>query len=408
MLAIAASGYGQGWAVPAKTPDTPVSCSNCPYQSASTMTVGYKAPIATFTGRFLDSSNTGEWFIPIRVLRAYDLTVMPGLNRIYFRVGNGTVGTYSLDTFFTRLEAGEGLIFPFNDANALAQRSNKPEVLLKWDEFFNPEKAAAWKTFNMDGSERLMGFDVDDQGYVYIASTIFGWGIVKDGMTAGGAQMQNIFQNTADEGGNTPNRIIALKGNGRYYALMSSGSNSAMFDVTDRTGHAKGVKVNTTIPKILAWAKTAGSDRAAIIDRQSRKLTIATADGFASGSPLYVSEPGYSTVTSDGTNFYALKGNDIVVLVPSGSTYTVAGTYAVDPSLAQIFKIHYGDGFLVISGSDAGNAWDLRLYKVSNLALTQVVLPATNPAPSNYPSYFRNYYGTAPVGYAAPGLHQHG
>ena len=406
MLAIAASGYGQGWAVPAKTPDTPVSCSNCPYQFPSTMTVGYKAPISSFTGRFLDSSNTTEWFLPVRSLRASDVTVMPSLNRIYFRLGNGTVGSYSLGSFFSRLEAGEPIIFPFNDANALAQRANKPELLLKWDEFFNPEKTTAWKTFNVDGSERLMGFDVDDQGYVYIASTIFGWGIVKDGMTAGGSQMKSIFQNTVAEGGNGPNRIIALKGSGRYYALLSSGSTSAMFDVTDRapwtSGKQKGIKLNVTIPKILSWAKTAGADRAAIIDRQSRKLTIATADGFASGSPLYVSGPGYSAVTSDGTNFYALKGNNIDVLVHSGSTYAVQGSYPIDSTLSQIYQIHYGDGFLVIAGSDAGGGWDLRLYKVSNLALTQVVLPA-NPAVQNYPSYFRNYYGTAPGGYAAPG-----
>ncbi|MGZ8810872.1 MAG: hypothetical protein ACXW29_07010, partial [Thermoanaerobaculia bacterium] len=370
------------------------------------MTVGYKAPISSFTGRFLDSSNTSEWFLPVRSLRASDVTVMPGLNRIYFRLGNGTVGSYSLGSFFSRLEAGEPIIFPFpGDVGALSQRANKPELLLKWDEFFNPEKTGSWKTFNIDGSERLMGFDVDDQGYVYIATTIFGWGIVKDGMTAGGSQMQSIFQNTVDEGGNAPNKIIALKGSGRYYALLSSGGKSAMFDVTDRapwtTGKQKGIKLNVTVPKILSWAKTSDAGRAAIIDSQTYKLTIATADGFASGSPLYTST-GYSMITGDGTNFYALKGREIDVLAPSGSTYVVAGSYPIDSTLSQINRIHYGDGFIVIAGMDAGSGWDLRLYKVSNLALTQIVIPGT-PAVQGYPSYFRNYYGNAPAGYAAPG-----
>jgi len=403
MLAIAASGYGQGWAVPAKTPDTPVSCSNCPSQSASTMTVGYKAPISTFTGRFLDSSNTSEWFLPVRSLRASDVTVMPGLNRIYFRLGNGTVGSYSLGSFFSRLEAGEPIVFPFNDPTAIAFRGGKPELLLKWDEFFNPEKTGAWKTNNIDGSERLMGFDVDDQGYVYIAATIYGWGIVKDGLTAGGSQMQNIFQNTTAEGSNAPSRIIALKGSSRYYALLN-GRTPTMFDVTDRapwtTGKQKGIKLNVTVPQILSWAKTAGADRAAIIDPLG--LTIATADGLASGSPPLYTGSGYSMVTSDGTNFYALRGREIVVLVPSGSTYAAAGSYPIDSTLSQIKRIHYGDGFIVIAGSDAGGAWDLRLYKVSNLALTQIAI-AANPAVQGYPSYFRNYYGSAPAGYAAPG-----
>ncbi|HEY3054190.1 MAG TPA: hypothetical protein VGK04_12485, partial [Thermoanaerobaculia bacterium] len=56
LVAVAGSAHAQGWAVPSKTPETPVSCAGCPGQDASAMTVGYKAPIATFTGRFLDSS----------------------------------------------------------------------------------------------------------------------------------------------------------------------------------------------------------------------------------------------------------------------------------------------------------------------------------------------------------------
>jgi hypothetical protein len=183
LLAVGATSFAQGWAVPAKTPDTPVSCAACPGLDPTSMTIGYHAPIATFTGRFLDSTNTSEWFAPFRTARAYMVLVRPDIDRIYFRYGNGTVVAYSLSRFFTRLEAGEPLLFPISPRPG--NRGSSPEVFLNWDDWFNPE-ISSWKTFNIDGGTRMTGFDVDDKGYVYVASTIFGWGIVKDSLAAGG------------------------------------------------------------------------------------------------------------------------------------------------------------------------------------------------------------------------------
>src|SRR5688500_6222273 len=48
----------QGWPLPANTPNTTVHCDSCTPLNLALDTVGYAAPIATFTGRFLDSSMT--------------------------------------------------------------------------------------------------------------------------------------------------------------------------------------------------------------------------------------------------------------------------------------------------------------------------------------------------------------
>ena len=74
--------------------------------------------------------------------------VQPNIDRIYFRYGNGTVVAYKLSTFFTRLEAGEQLVFPIYPMPG--NRFGNPEVFLNWDGWFNPE-ISNWKTFNIDG-----------------------------------------------------------------------------------------------------------------------------------------------------------------------------------------------------------------------------------------------------------------
>lgn len=398
LLAVSANSFAQGWAVPAKTPETPVSCAACPGMDPSSMTVGYKAPIATFTGRFLDSSNTSEWFLPFRTARAYFVNVLPGIDRIYFRYGDGSVAAYSLSSFFTRLESGEPLVFPVNPVPQ--NRGGHPEVFLKWDEWFNPE-VSSWKTFNIDGATRMTGFDVDDKGYVYVASTIYGWGIVKDGFSTGGSKMQSIVQEFPSQKGDaTPTKIAAIKGATRYYALLAS-STQPLWDVTDRKNP---VQIHANVPMLSGFAKTTASDRIAILD-STYTLGIYTADGLAAGSSPLFRDASYTFVTSDGTNFFAVKntptGKAIAVIVPSGSGYTIQGTYQLGPD--SINNLHYGDGYLVVTGSDAGNAWDLRLFKLSSsLVPSQIVINGT-ASNGSYSSYFHNYYGQAPSGYVTPG-----
>ncbi len=401
LLAIAASGYAQGWALPAKTPETPVACTGCPNAGVNSLTVGYKTPVATFTGRYLDSSNTSEWFKPFRTARAKFVLTMPALDRIYFRYGDGSVASYKLSNFFTRLEANEKLAYWAPDGMIYrTQSGGTPEVWLKWDTWFNPELGSGWKTNTVDGSLRMTFFDVDDKGYVYIASTLYGWGIVKDEFgTLGGVMTTQVQKYPAAKTDSAPNMIAVVKGATRYYAILGR---QDMWDVTDRKNPVK--LTTSSVPALYHFAKSAGADRIAIIDDTST-LTINTADGLATGATPLFTASGFQDVTSDGTNFFALRyPSGIVPIVPSGNTYVTQAGTAVDPKFGGASTIKYGDGYLVLNGSDNGGAWDARVYKVgANLAITPILVEAS-PADSTYPSYFRNYYGIPPANnYVVPG-----
>src|SRR4051794_31897333 len=110
-LAVAVAAFGQGWPLPARTPDTEVSCHACTGSSpaADGKTVGYKTPLATFTGRFLDSQATNDIQYPLRTARAGKIVLSPDGKRIYVQLG-GMLAAYDSATFFAQLAAGQALI----------------------------------------------------------------------------------------------------------------------------------------------------------------------------------------------------------------------------------------------------------------------------------------------------------
>src|SRR5438309_11569310 len=84
LLIAPAALLGQGWPLPAKTPNTEVPCNPCPGLDATNLlTVGYQSPIATLTGRFLDSQQTGHFHQPFGTTRAQTVLIAPSLNRVY-------------------------------------------------------------------------------------------------------------------------------------------------------------------------------------------------------------------------------------------------------------------------------------------------------------------------------------
>jgi hypothetical protein len=395
LLLAAASAYGQGWAVPSKTPETPVPCTTCPGVDPTSLTPGYKAPIVSFTGRYLDSSNTSEWFRPFRTARSKFVLSMPALDRIYFRYGDGSIASYKLSTFFSRLEAGEPLVYAA--PVGLDIRMGNPEVWLRWDTWFNPE-ISVWQTVNVDGSLRMTYFDVDDQGFVYVASTLYGWGIVKDDFNTYGASMRSMVQKFPSHlGDSAPSMIAVVKGATHYYAILGR---LDMWDVTNREIPVK--LATTNVPALNHFAKNAAADRIAIID-DLHNLTINTADGFATGTAPLFNGSGYSDVTSDGTNFFAVKYPAIVVLVPSGNGYIEQPGITIDPTFSAN-TLKYGDGYLVATGADTGGGWDARVFQVdANLIPTPLITNAV-PGAIPYLSFFRNYYGLPPASnYVTPG-----
>src|SRR5260221_5005057 len=138
-LSIAGAVFAQGWPLQSKTPDTEVGCHACTGSSpaADGKTVGYKAPIAAFTGRFLDSQATNDFEQTFRTARAGKIVVSPDGRRIYIQLGS-MVAAYDSSTFFTRLASGEDLI-PATSV-PLTVNNSRPyglsEVFLRPDRFF--------------------------------------------------------------------------------------------------------------------------------------------------------------------------------------------------------------------------------------------------------------------------------
>src|SRR5256885_10076668 len=135
---------------------------------------------------------------------------------------------------FTRLNRRETL----NSATSIpvipnvgSIRSAPYELFLQWDKFFYAENGSPWQTILVDGQQRLFQIDYDDQGYVYLAYSTFGWGIVKDDGGTGGTLMQSVYQDFNNSG--KPTQIVTFKSTtGHYYAMIQEGK---IFDTTDRS-----------------------------------------------------------------------------------------------------------------------------------------------------------------------------
>jgi len=239
----------------------------------------------TFTGRFLDSQATQDFQQPFKTARAESIVVSPSLHRIYMQIGSA-VFAYSLDTFFTRVSSAE----PLMSVNQIPTTSNfaphpsPVDMVLGYDAFFYAENEPAngWTVYISDGQRRLQGFDIDDQGYVYLAYSVFGWGIVKDDLSSNKQLMQSMHQHLL--GSNTddvvPYLIAVMKtSDNRYFAVISGGNNPAnLYEVTDRTNPVHHPSFNKYI---VAYAKTANLDRIAFVD--GANIQIYSSDAFVTG-----------------------------------------------------------------------------------------------------------------------------
>ena len=391
LLLAPAALFAQGWPLPAKTQNTEVPCNPCPgYTRKDLKTVGYQSPILSFTGRFLDSQRTSTYQQPFRTARGQVVAINAAKNRIYMLVGSA-VFAYDMNTFFTRLANGEKLM----SSQAIPVAGQPPhadphEQLLKYDEYFYAENGSPWPTFIVDGQQRLFGFDWDDQGYMYLAYSTFGWGIVKDDGGSGGGLMDYIY---SDRSAGEPAQIAYLKASdGRSYVSLTGGS---IYDVTDRA-HPVFVRKG---PTFQSFARNTAGDRIGIVDGVGQ-ISIYTPDNFVSaGAPIRTFSSGvaggFNLITTDGTNFYgdawaaAPVGNTIAVIQATGNTYTQR-LYSTDISVSRqgVFAsgFQYGAGFLVFAGI-SNSAWDIAIYRVDGNGV---------PTKVDINQYVRSYYSSAP------------
>jgi PKD repeat protein len=405
----------QDWAFPAKSPNTDVPCTTCADKAKNQLTPGYPAAIGTYVGRYLDSNASNDCQQPVRTWRAVAVVPMPALNpphgRLYFQIGS-SVMAYDMDRFFQRVARGE----PFQ-ANVRGQCTQIADKVLPWDSsYYAEDPSSGWDHSNGgDGQTRLYWIDADDQGYVYLATKWYRWGIVKDNMEHDGGGLQFVSQPGPFNDDVIPTMVVALKGsNGAYYAVVGDTVSSTLnvFDVTDR---AQPQKRGNLTKSIYRYAKNSDATVIGIATIDNR-FEIYTTDAFvANGTPL-LNQPGPGDapvrgVASDGTNFFIASdaGSGLVITTygPNGSGgYSKVADFPTSRVTLSTENLKWGDGYLVQAGFTDGS-YELRLFKASSprdVSEVDVSLPA---APGFKGFYFKNYYKentTGRNGYVGAGI----
>jgi PKD repeat protein len=417
LLVAASSALAQSYAFPASTPNTDVLCSACPGRE-TLLTIGYP-PVLRFVGRWADAEIEHDYQQNFRTARPKMARYVPSRNRLYTLLGSA-LAVYDADRFFARLSArpqepmSSAMQVPTSGGSGRAPSYfGPPEVFLWWDAFFYAENGGGWITPTEDGQERLWDFDWDDRGYVYLAYSAFGWGIVKDSGDMGGGWLRSVSQ-TVKVNSVTPDHIIAVKtSDDHYYAAVSDKNNSALMQIWDVQNPAVPVKQpDINGRSFFNWAKDSTGLRVAIAE-YSGGLALFTTDNFVrTGTPIIRFEAGgggtFKMVTTDGTNFYAYgasgSGPFISVISPSGSTYVEKRFPTTGYGIPQ--GIHYGDGYLAVYGVEVppvGN-WNIRLYKVGPGTLTEIPFEMSVPGNGNrqLPFWSMYYASNAPQGYTKP------
>jgi len=252
------------------------------------------APFTGFLGRFLDSSSTLDFQGMNRTLRADAIKFDRARDRLYMRAGGGYFLGYRLSTFISRL------------GSPLATAAHR-EKYLPFEMSVNAEAIGSdWQTTASDGQLRLRDFDFDARGYIYLAYSLFGFGIVD-------LQGHLIKQIVLENGDPVPRVAVTFPSGGQQYLIVSDGDTaSVLWDVTDP---ANPQRVRSLGFGIASYAKNAAGDAIAIVVPGATTLRIYSAAAlFSNGAPTLIQHNTsfsattnfqFRFVTSDGEKFYA-------------------------------------------------------------------------------------------------------
>ncbi|MHB0969390.1 MAG: PKD domain-containing protein [Thermoanaerobaculia bacterium] len=379
----AATAVAQSYPMPAATPGTEVFCTTCPDPYTNLPTPAYQLPIKTFTGRFVDSQQVRNFQAGsgLRTLRARGTIVAPELDKVFIMLGQG-LAAYKLSTFFT-----EKLGLPLTAVNA--SREGYYEKFLLYDWYAYAEgRNSGWTTKISDGQDRLFDADYDDRGNVYLAYSVFGWGMVSE---ANGKLVKQVFDTAAQ--GISPTRIMTLRSGTRYYALVMGGSEIGIWETTTP---ANPTFIRKWRASVTGWSKTSASGLIAIQSGLKTDIynVLSLTGGGAPLATINTSGGYYFTgITSDGTDFYAptsKAGSGIRLVKISASTLT--DTTLETGVEFQPNGLTWGGGIFTMYGRDTTGAPDIRLLRLEG------GIPREMPTGS----YIKKYYYAPPAGYAKP------
>jgi PKD repeat protein len=402
-IALAQGVFSKPAATP-KTAGTPCTAdlrtvSNAPL-CVGLPSVTYDFPIKTYVGRYVDSSYTGDWQVPFRTARAGAIKFASDLRpaRVYIRVGSA-IAAYNLDTFFTqKLQQTMMPTSMLQDLSFSGVRGlgDAQDSFAPFDQFAYPEcKNSGWEIHNVDGQDRLYGFDWDDRGYVYGAYHTFGWGIMRDEGKSDGGQMPFVFQDLSQ----VAEGIVSLKSGSDYYVMISfNASPTLLYRVTNpqrpelvRSISGQTLDLGSDLGGQIA-ARNSTRDVLAVTSLNEHKISFYSTAGVAIGTAPQVIQGNFTVTASDGTNFYAAEWASntlgLSVFTPNGN-----GTYAQHHyALAGNFQptsMHANSGYLVIGSQQQRT---VLMYKLQN------------SVPVNIPinDYLSKFYIDTPLGNAHP------
>jgi len=369
----------------------PVPCYTCS-RDFKKPTVPYSGFIKKFTGRFVDSNLARDCQQNVRTFRAAVTRFAPEHDKVFMILGSMMNG-YNLSTFFSQTLPARKM--SGNSSNNCGQGAL--DLHIRADrEFYAERVGSGWKTGVVDGQDRLFDFSYDDRGFIYVATGVFGWGILDK-------NLYSIVQMLDQPGGAV--RIASLKSTKRYYALAGDefGPNTAIYDVTDP---ARPAYLRMSAYPLNSYDKNKSGDRFAIAGKKA--FIFDTAAFIAGQPPLAEFLPAakgasFLQITGDGANFYAVEGGNgskglsISMFTAAGDSYIQKRFEFGGAFLSQ--GIRYGAGFITVWGYGPDNKSDVRLFKVENASLVPVELN----------KYFQSYYtGGAPAGYASPNGYTNG
>ncbi|HXI13618.1 MAG TPA: PKD domain-containing protein [Thermoanaerobaculia bacterium] len=348
----------------------------------------FLSPIQAFKNRFVDSTSTRD-YQQYRTLRARGAIASGG--RIFMMLGSG-VAAYEPSKLF---DSTEGLSLGFSGPRQEGYNIRDQEKWLVPNSYFYAETSGVWRTATVDGQDRLYDLDADDRGFIYLAYSTFGWGILRyDGSLKFVSQGQGT--------GFVPKAVTAVRVGSSYYALVGDGDSTvAAYDVTNPAAPGdtpvRNLRSDRGELAAPAMAKASGTDGDIVggIDTGGRFFVQSASALIDGASPRFIGHS-FSAITSDGTNFYAAKNGSISIFSPLtpgvAASYQEVSTHSLDGF--NPYSIEYGEGgYLSLVGRE-GNGYDVRIYKMANGV----------PLPYTLNGYFRKFYSQAQPGHVpAPG-----
>jgi PKD repeat protein len=408
MFLLVTPASAQYWPMPGKS--TAVPCTACVEPAKGKLTYPFNEPLVRHVGRYVDSTTVGNvQNAGMRTVRAREIRTIPSRDRVLVALGE-SVGIYDANTFFTG-KLGSPMVnvdkaFVMKTLGNWSRYTFPFEKVLPPDAFFYAEcQNSGWSVLLQDSQIQLADFDMDDRGYLYVATVSFGWGIAKDTPHSGAKHLDYITQQTNGEV--APERLFGLHVGAKYYVVISESqrdeSKLAVYDVTAPASPRMVTSRMGVEAGIVAWDRHDDTQRLAVITSDYRLLVYDYADFVSTGltSPVASYSPStgnrsFSDVAfdEDGRIWATEKtaspdNNQLWRLTPSGGGYT-QDKFDVYGMAMVPTVVHAAGGYVAVGGfTSAGN--DIVLMKVDG----------GTPQRLDVDNFFRKYYHKAPAGYVA-------